>query len=432
MANDCGICCNTFNLKGRKEVKCGYCDYRACGSCIQTYFLNTTTDPHCMNCKKGWNQEFLDCNLTKSFMTKEFKKHRENILFEKEKCLMPGTQEEVIRLKNLKLLKIEKDRLYKEITKSNNTTDVYELKVLVNEVEYAIIELVRNRLVERREFEEYKYVRKCPVDSCKGFLSRDWNCGVCENRICEKCNEIDNGTDHVCNPDNVATTELLNKDSKPCPGCGQVIFKISGCAQMWCPGCHTTFDWYKMQIEHGSIHNPHYYEFRKNNLTRELGDIPCGGRPDISEIARVFGRERLYSPQMHMEMNLFIQVHRTVVHVAALHVNRAPDEPNNRDLRIKYMMDEMTETLFRRALIQKEKAHKKEQEFHAIYATFVNVSDDLLRQLVVDVSKINEIKETFKNLVNYINTELIKVRNRYGSKAAIEIIGPNWDPIQYR
>ena len=55
--------------------------------------------------------------------------------------------------------------------------------------------------------------------------------------------------------------EFLNKDTKPCPHCGTMIFKISGCSQIFCVDCHTAWDWNTSKIITGVIHNPHYYEF---------------------------------------------------------------------------------------------------------------------------------------------------------------------------
>jgi hypothetical protein len=385
-----------------------------------------------MNCRKEWNQDFLNSNLTKTYVAKDLKKHRENILFEREKCLLPATQEIVARLNYTKLLQAEKDKIVAEIRilsrpeeRARNFRKLNELVLLNNEYNKAIVNSMR---IDGGggQAPEIKYVRKCPVDNCRGFLSPDWNCIICHNHICEKCNEI-KGADHVCNPDNVATTALLKKDSKSCPGCGQLIFKISGCSQMWCPGCHVAFNWNTLQIEKGIIHNPHYYEFRKSNnymQTREHGDIPCGGRPHIDDIILVFEKERLLHS---IDLNVFMNIHRTTVHMYAMYASRIVPEPDNESLRIKYLMNDIDETKMKRVLVQKEKAFKMTREYGDVYTTFVNVSDDLLRQLVLDFSKVEQIKETYANLRNYINNELEKVRNRYGSKAAIVIIGPNWD-----
>jgi hypothetical protein len=78
------------------------------------------------------------------------------------------------------------------------------------------------------ESEVKKFIRKCPMNECRGFLSSRWKCGTCDTNICNKCNEPKTD-DHVCNPQNVETMNLLNKDTKPCPKCGTMICKISGC-----------------------------------------------------------------------------------------------------------------------------------------------------------------------------------------------------------
>jgi hypothetical protein len=73
------------------------------------------------------------------------------------------------------------------------------------------------------------FIRKCPGEACRGFLSSQWKCGLCEKYTCKDCLEVKFGDEHVCNPDAIETAKLINSDSKPCPGCGAVIFKIDGC-----------------------------------------------------------------------------------------------------------------------------------------------------------------------------------------------------------
>jgi len=63
-----------------------------------------------MGCKKAWNREFVDQSCTKVFRNTILKKHRENILFEREKCLFPQTQVLVQRKKQ----RIETARLLQE------------------------------------------------------------------------------------------------------------------------------------------------------------------------------------------------------------------------------------------------------------------------------------------------------------------------------
>ena len=89
---DCQVCCEKFNKSTRSEIKCNYCEYSSCKTCFQRYTTETTLDPHCMNCKKGLLHEFMSQNCTGVFITKTLKDHRENILLDREKALLPATQ----------------------------------------------------------------------------------------------------------------------------------------------------------------------------------------------------------------------------------------------------------------------------------------------------------------------------------------------------
>ena len=90
------------------------------------------------------------------------------------------------------------------------------------------------------------FIRKCPSDGCEGFLSSAWKCGVCDIWACAKCFEekgYEKDAEHTCKADDLASAELIKKETKGCPSCGTRIFKISGCDQMWCTACHIAFSW---------------------------------------------------------------------------------------------------------------------------------------------------------------------------------------------
>ena len=91
---DCEVCCEQV----KRMVKCLYCSYISCFSCNERYILESINKPHCISCKKEFSSSFLHDNFTKSFITKKYKLHREKILFEKEKYLLPATQPEVEKI----------------------------------------------------------------------------------------------------------------------------------------------------------------------------------------------------------------------------------------------------------------------------------------------------------------------------------------------
>ena len=225
---DCSICCEKFNLSNRKKIDCFSCNFQSCRTCFQKYLVEITVDPHCMNCKKEFNNDFISSNCTNIFITKSLNVHREDILLDREKGLLIETQPYVIRAKEIR--KLEKE--VREIEKQKNEFR-RQIALLDNQSGRIYNQINRlthagNNIIDEIEEGKVKYIRKCPIKDCRGFLDTHWKCGVCDSKICSKCNE-EKLLEHECNPDSVASMELLKKDSKPCPECGEVIFKISGC-----------------------------------------------------------------------------------------------------------------------------------------------------------------------------------------------------------
>jgi hypothetical protein len=83
-----------------------------------------------------------------------------------------------------------------------------------------------------------------------------------------ECFEV-RGTEKTqsCNPDNIATAKLIKSDTRSCPNCNEGIYKIEGCAQMWCTSCKTPFDWNTGKII-AEIYTTHYFEKETTNYER--------------------------------------------------------------------------------------------------------------------------------------------------------------------
>ena len=65
-------------------LKCGFCDYNACKTCVKRYLLSSSDDANCMNCKRVWSTDVLNDMFGKSFMMTDWKVHRENVLYERD------------------------------------------------------------------------------------------------------------------------------------------------------------------------------------------------------------------------------------------------------------------------------------------------------------------------------------------------------------
>lgn len=281
----CNICCEKYNKSINACVTCeiGNCGFQACKTCVRTYLLGTTSDPHCMNCKNGWSTKFLVDNLNRTFVENDYKKHRKNLLVERQISRTPELMNLVERTRVLK----EKDEELKELIIKQKEVKK-QLEEINRQVYNKRIEI--NRIGEGTDSSESrkKFIMPCPGDDCKGYLSSQYKCEVCKLFTCPDCFEIIGYTkndEHICKEDNIKTAELIKKDTKGCPKCGVRISKISGCDQMWCTECKVAFSWNSGKIIlSGPIHNPHYYNYLKENglsgngqAPRNPGDVVCGG-----------------------------------------------------------------------------------------------------------------------------------------------------------
>ena len=426
---DCQICCEKLNKSTRLPVKCT-CDFSICRTCFQRYLLESNIDAHCMSCKKQFNRDFLTEACTSAFLGGSFKQHRENTLLDREKGLLIETQPYVLIEKEKKKLRDQCSQLYSEIGTYESIIRVKRNQI--NDLQARISRINPDNINETPE-EARKFIRKCPINNCRGFLSTRWKCGTCDAFICNKCNEPkDEEHLHVCDPANVASMELLNKDTKPCPECATMIYRIEGCPQMFCTNCNTPWDWNTGRKVKGVIHNPHYYDFIRNggNGHRNAGDIPCGGLPHVSELRKVCSTVGLID-------NSLYSIHNCITHIEnyEMREHRITDIISyNRNLRVKYLLNEISENEFKRILQINEKSREKHRDFTNIYQMFVNVSSDILRQMVLETKKIGktgykdedielsrqlarefviEQMGILNNLVNYFNENIKKIGKSY-------------------
>ena len=164
--------------------------------------------------------------------------------------------------------KIKKDDKYKEEL-AQISGDIHAIKKKMNEL------LPPSNKEERKVF-----TMPCSYNECKGMLSTQYKCCICEKYTCKDCHE-QLEDEHKCNPDNVATTQAIKKETRPCPRCNARIFKIEGCDQMWCTSCKTPFSWITGKIVPSGqrLHNPHAIQYLRQTCVtvRAPGDLVCGG-----------------------------------------------------------------------------------------------------------------------------------------------------------
>ena len=409
----CSICCETINISNRKDIKCLYCKYVACRECVTQFLLVNINEPNCMNCKKVWNREFLCNNFTKSFINNDYRDYRQQLLLDKEKALLPATQIIVEAMNN-------KEKLQKSL-------DEYLIEVSRKKQEFCDEIKFNEAIINGSTYNKQKkvFIKKCGVENCRGFLSEQWKCGICDTTTCNKCLELLNqeqDQEHVCKEENIESAKLISKDSKPCPKCAALIFKIDGCNQMWCVVCHTAFSWATGQIETSRIHNPHYYEMLRNMSAN--GEIPrepeniCNdantGMPDNHQIQRLL-RSKINDLEYNTFSKQILSITRQIFHILYDHPNTFQEkyDKSKRELRIKYLMNNITEEEWKKELQRKEKKYEKTLNTYQVIKTLDIIGGDIVRS--IPTKNINTIYDDFEKLRHYINDGLYKVGTQYSN-----------------
>jgi hypothetical protein len=374
------------------------------------------------DCGKLWTRKFLANNFTITFMIKKYKLHQEQILFEKELALMPQTQLIIER----QLQKEEKIKKYtQEIREINDM--ISELVHRRQTLETSINRIYHRDVNEEEDETEYdgqeskkekggKFIFRCSNENCRGFLSSRWKCQLCETWTCSDCRvnvgSNENKASHVCKNDDLETAKLLKKDSKPCPKCGIVIFKIDGCDQMYCTQCHTPFSWKTSEIiTRGNIHNPHYYEYMRNNqggiVPRNPLDIQCGRLLDMEFINRLVSLLFYLACNFILDENTYsiIRITRYISHLD-VEIMRIRENINQHDNitqqnRIKYLKKIITEEEFKRIIQMDEKKYQKCQEMMNLLVMVRDTGTDILHICYDKLQRIDDILQILTNKERY-------------------------------
>ena len=427
MSTVCNICDYELNLTTRKPISCPFCQFSACRTCCETYVLGETTSK-CMNppCNREWTRQFISKEFTAVFISKKLKKKREEILFDIERSLMPATQPRVERI-------IKSEKMGQEIGEIYNRMAVLQNKIteLNNERHRLLYSNQAQTQNQRSEF-----IRACPDNDCRGFLSTQWKCGICEKWSCPDCHEIKGITrdaEHVCNPDTLATAQLLSNDTKPCPNCRTGIFKISGCDQMWCTQCHTAFNWRTGRIEQ-NVHNPHYFEWLRRNgnaVPRNPLDNPCQRDLDHTLFARIRNlltnrhQANPLSKKCEEDMEKLV---RNTIHMNYVILPRYATqnrERRNEDLRIQYMRNQLAEDAFKTILQRNEKKCEKFREIHNIIDVLKTTVTDIILRFIEHLEQSragkweDKILKEIEPIVEYANECLRDISKTYKSKCIV-------------
>lgn len=389
-SRSCRVCMEEYKLSGGGvEVRCDYCEFSGCRGCYERYVRELKEEMGCMSCKRKWSMGEMMSKFTKKYLKKEYKELMEEILWKREERLLGETQREIEREKRIAELEELRKEKEKEIAKISE--EILKLRV-------------------GREKERVVYTRKCVDVNCRGYLKENMKCGMCETEVCKRCNEI-KGLGHECEDSNVETVRMLSKDTKPCPGCGEYIQKLVGCDQMFCVKCKTAFSWTTMKIERGVIHNPHYFEYLRNqgNVERDPREIQCGRELDNRIIQKVIRRDG-----NNEGMTMICQ---RIIHMREVDLEKYMRTTDNRDVRRKYLKKEIDEKKCKSIIQQRKKRSDWNEEVGGIIGMFItSMTDIIYRYVDTDEIEMVEYYKEMESLREYTNECMERVDKIYNYK----------------
>jgi hypothetical protein len=440
---ECQICIEKIN-KRNKEITCLHCNHKACTKCCKRFILDTLNDAKCMNCGKNWNREYLVNNFTSKFVNDDYKKHRENIIFDRQLSMMENTQKIIEKRKMVLGINKKIDELREKQSQIQN--HIYNLEREKHHLQYGTT----------KEEKEYvvKFYGHCPTNNCRGFINNTWKCGICDQKVCRQCKEplelLDDGTvkPHMCNQATLDSLAQIRKDSKPCPKCKTMIHRIEGCHQMFCTQCNCCYGWKTGEIiTRGSFHNPHYVEWQRRtggNITDTANNVNVCGNNEFPYISHydLQNRIRPYNSKIPYISYKFSNFLRYVNHVNGIDLyhmrnnnnnNENTNEYNSREfieLRVQYLENNITESNFKRKLQWNEKRIQKRQDIYLILDMFVNTGKHIITEFAFDRNQrrnkrlitLEDVVNTNKQineLIVYTNNCMNKISLQYKNKTPI-------------
>ena len=455
----CPVCIEPFNRSNRKPVRClnKDCDFMACRVCYRRYLVSTIEEAHCMACKQTWDVHFLYSQFTKKFVNDTWWVHRVRCMVDREKSLLPNAMRYVKMIKQLYSLKSEVGRLRADIeelymqnedsstdTETKSTIDMLiaeknaQMMNYYNEINnhmfnndpyltsrrniprdeddsihYVYGYLLNNGTLEEKKVERFTW--PCPQTKCRGFLDSKFYCSLCHTRVCSKCHVIlgvgegKTYRNHTCKEDDIKSIAQKKKNTCSCPRCNVLIYRISGCNQMWCTQCYTPFDFKTREIITGRIHNPHYFDYLYDNPSTMAGHENTN-----REIMRCrIDYTRMYTIFKRYHLRVLKSVCYRTTHyqdVANSYVYRRdtiPYKESNMVLRVKYLLGEISEDEW---LLQIKTNERYRLFFSAIIPIYVTWSETC-RDCVLKIQQFQADQKTedYDSIKHHLLDQLIQI-----------------------
>ena len=317
---ECRVCCE----KVRASIECKSCGLVCCKKCQRAQNEITKTF-NCIHCSRPFSR----ADSLSQKMYPEWKTVEEHRLFEEQQNILPDTQPLV--------------QWEREYRRQHSRLRFGE----------------RMTIRERPQLQEsVQSFFACPKMGCRGFVDEHSDtCGACGDQVCRMCREL-KPHGHVCNPDVLQSISLLQRDSRPCPKCAAMIFRIAGCSHMHCTHCNTHFDWDSGEVLTQSTNGHYAMNLVRVSTSINVRSLESAGAGCSDEDPEDVRRHYVRMPDSIVRRTLwddYSVVRFTMEKYYNANVIGTKRDNTLMTLRIQFLMDEMTDARFRSAIYA---AHK--------------------------------------------------------------------------
>lgn len=388
---ECNVCISTYKINKRnKKIECDKCNYITCNGCQKKY-----EKPFCMNCNSEFTKQQIEELLGKVFVKKYIINKTIFELIEKEKLLIPYTEN---HLKYSKLLESQKTLLRKGQNINIEMEKPNTVSININ-----------------------SKTKNCSKLNCNGTLKLNENnrlmCIVCSDEYCIKCLEIYKSVqdeEHICDKDTLLTLIDINNSTKECPKCYTLIYKIAGCDHMHCTYCNIHFDWNTGIIL--KISTNHHYRNNINNLIR--GGIGENFGCDTPNIEPQIPYDILYDKFGEKYNNIFKILYDDCNKIREYYFKDISQIRNkyleyNDELRVRFMDNKIKENNWGNLLYNNFKEYTQKQKEFEIISYYINFIDFLQSKLYNNEIEIDDSLNYIINLIKCCNDCFSKINDEF-------------------
>jgi len=444
MTNECPICTEKYTKTARRKVACKQCSLEYCTTCLRRYLETCTvsvTDEGdvripCMGggCTSLLSRKFMMANLTPTFIQKVVRAREASALMDVEKALLSqpevhreasAAKQAVANKPEVAELALRIAELHSSIQEAKNRREYLRLGLrpdLYLEGHDPYRQRHAQRNAARREDAEMRvkpdakrprFVHRCPIGECPGLLSGSYECLICHTKCCRSCVEP-RGEGHECRPDALESIREIKRSCRPCPNpsCGLPTQRSHGCNQMWCVSCHKFWDWRTGEIQKGgAFHNPEYLRYLSSRPADRQG---VGGCEDLGyrQVQTAFrapsslGAYTFWMNALRMR-NHIGGARREIVRV------RGPRDERNRDLAVRYLAGELTESRWE-ALVGKRKKRddRNLEEVEGLEFLHIVLGDVIGNSIAEPVREL-EFRATLRGAVAEFNSQMAALSKAY-------------------